>query len=110
MCVLSLVAVVAGSVDDVSGFPFALSAPSLSPLFEGESAAWASVVGVAVGPGGDEAGEALVWASVVWCFVVGHVSSCSWCRGSLHCAIGSVAVGAESLCGLAAWERSTCGA
>ena len=65
MCVLSLVAVVAGSVDDVSGFPVALFAPSLSALFEGESAAWASVVGVTVGPGGDEAGEALVWASVV---------------------------------------------
>ena len=109
MCVLSLVAVVAGSVDDVSGFPFALSAPSLSALFEGESAAWASVVGVAVGPGGDEACEALVWASVVWCFVVGHVSSCPGAVVRLLChRNGGGWCGVP--CGLAAMERSTCGA
>ena len=72
-----MVAEVGAAVDDVSGFPFALLAPSEDALLSGEVAAWASVVGVVVGPGGDVSGDALVWASMVGGFGVGH-AVCLW--------------------------------
>ena len=72
VAVLWVVAGVGVAVLDVSCFPFAVGAPLLDAFGACELAGGAAVVGVLVGPFGDLACEALVWASMVGGLLVCH--------------------------------------